>query len=94
MGSEHQYRLTLTETTENTKAQSLTLDFQDREDIFDVLNKLKSKEMLSEEEATKLGIALRLLGPTLMQNRKHSLFVDFFPHFRAFMLNLKNKKRA
>ncbi|NBI56076.1 DUF3861 family protein [Photobacterium alginatilyticum] len=26
----------------------------------------------------------------MMQHRKHPLFIDFMPHFRTFMLNLKH----
>ena len=89
MKSEHKYRLILTETTENSEMKSITLDFQDREDIFKILNKMKEKTDLSSNDSIKLGIGLRLLGPMLMQARKHPLFVDFFPHFRLFMMKLK-----
>ena len=67
----------------------MQVEVQDREDMFAIIDTLKKGSGLDEKLATQLGIALRLLGPVMMQNRKHPLFVDFLPHFKDFMVNLK-----
>lgn len=67
----------------------LQFEVEDREDMFTIVEKLKQDSGLDELDATKVGVALRLLGPVMMQNRKHPLFADFMPHFKDFMVNLK-----
>lgn len=88
------YRVTIEEiTSEQETAQVLRFETQDREDLFNVVDTLKQNSELEPETATKLGVSLRLLGPILMQHRKHELFIDFMPHFKTFMHNLKSKMK-
>jgi hypothetical protein len=85
------YRITIEEVNSEQEAgQTLQFEFQDREDLFNVVDSLKKGSGLEESLATKIAVALRLLGPVMMQNRKHALFVDFMPHFKTFMHNLKS----
>lgn len=84
------YTITIKETN-TTDAQTLTFEMQDRENLFAIVDALKEKSTLDENDATRLGVALRLLGPVMMKDRKHPLFADFFPHFKDFMTNLKSK---
>jgi uncharacterized protein DUF3861 len=78
---ENCYRITIEDVnSEQDTGKTLQFEFQDREDLFKIVEPL----------ATKVGVALRLLGPVMMANRKHALFVDFMPHFKAFMHNLKS----
>ncbi|MGF1901007.1 DUF3861 domain-containing protein [Aliivibrio sifiae] len=89
------YRVIIEEVTpEQEMAQTLVFEFQDREDLFTIVDKLKQKSGLEPEVATKVGVALRLLGPVMMANRKHELFSDFMPHFKSFMQNLKSKVKG
>ena len=85
------YRITIEEiyTESDDKLRSLQFEVQDREDIFAVVDTLKKNSGLDKQAATGLGIALRLLGPVMIENKKNPLFVDFMPHFKDFMLNLK-----
>ncbi|QIA63461.1 DUF3861 family protein [Vibrio astriarenae] len=84
------YTITIKETN-TTDGQTLTFEMQDRENLFAIVDALKGKSTLDENDATRLGVALRLLGPVMMKDRKHPLFADFFPHFKDFMTNLKSK---
>jgi hypothetical protein len=85
------YRITIEEVnSEQEASQTLQFEFQDRENLFNVVDSLKKGSGLEASLATKVAVALRLLGPVLMQNHKHVLFVDFMPHFKAFMQNLKS----
>ena len=85
------YRITIEEiTTEGeNNPKALQFELEDREDMFALVDTLKQRSELDEQSATRVGVALRLLGPVMMQSRKHPLFVDFMPHFKNFMINLK-----
>lgn len=88
---ENCYRITIEDAnSEQDSGKTLQFEFQDREDLFKIVENLKQGSGLEESLATKVGVALRLLGPVMMANRKHALFVDFMPHFKAFMHNLKS----
>ena len=88
---ENCYRITIEEVNvEQEAAKTLQFEFQDREDLFNVIESLKKGSGLEAETATKVGVALRLLGPVMMKDRKHPLFIDFMPHFKNFMQNLKS----
>ncbi|WOT04151.1 DUF3861 domain-containing protein [Shewanella youngdeokensis] len=89
------YRITIEEVKdEQATAKTLTFDYQDREDVFDVVEKLKQGSGLEASLATRVGVALRLLGPVMMQQRKHPLFAEFMPHFKQFMQHLKGTVKA
>ncbi|MEZ9524423.1 DUF3861 domain-containing protein [Enterovibrio norvegicus] len=85
------YRITI-EALDSDREGGQTMEFEhtDREDMFNVVEKLKEGSGLDASVATKMGVALRLIGPTMMEHHKHPLFADFMPHFKAFMLNLKS----
>ncbi|NLS11883.1 DUF3861 domain-containing protein [Vibrio sp. SM6] len=70
--------------------KTLQFEYQDREDLFKAVEKIQQGSGLEPNVATKVAVAVRLLGPVMMADRKHPLFVDFMPHFRAFMQNLKS----
>ncbi|MFA0438993.1 hypothetical protein BCU70_09875 [Vibrio sp. 10N.286.49.C2] len=89
------YRVTIEEVTADQEVgKTLQFEFEDREDVFNVVDKLKQGSGLDDATATKMGVALRLLGPVMMINRKHPLFADFMPHFKTFMQNLKSTVKA
>lgn len=84
-----QYRITIEELGVE-ESRTLEFEHQDREDLFKIVESLKKGSGLEPENATKVAVALRLLGPIMMKDRKHPLFVDFMPHFKNFMQNLKS----
>ena len=88
MKQPHNYRITIERTNEDNKS-TMQFEMQDREDMFAIVDALKQGSGLNENDSTRLGVALRLLGPMMMKDRKHPLFADFFPHFKTFMTNLK-----
>lgn len=88
---DNQYRVTIEQINgESAAHNSLEFEFQDREDLFKTVERLQIGSGLEKETATQTAVALRLLGPLMMVNRKHPLFIDFMPHFKAFMVNLKS----
>ena len=91
MNKQNHYRITIEELTtkEERNLQTLEFEIEDREDIFAIIEKIKQNSKLESQDASRLGLSLRLLGPLMMKNRKSQLFVDFMPHFKSFMQNLK-----
>ncbi len=85
------YRITIEEMNSESgdSPRTMQVEVQDRENMFAIVETLKKGSGLGEQLATQVGIALRLLGPVMMQNRTHPLFADFMPHFKDFMVNLK-----
>lgn len=91
MSNKKNYRITIKEVeSQSTIAQTMQFEFQDREDLFKIVKNLEKGSKLDAIQATRVGVALRLLGPVMMMNRKHPLFADFMPHFKTFMQSLKN----
>ncbi|MEZ9323064.1 DUF3861 domain-containing protein [Vibrio sp. 10N.286.51.E5] len=90
-GKHNNYRITIEEVSvkEDRELQTMQFEIEDRENMFAVVEKIKQDSGLDEQSAARLGVGIRLLGPLMMQDRKHPLFVDFMPHFRNFMQNLK-----
>ena len=93
---DNRYRITIEEilpaqqNSEQETGKALQFELQDRENLFDVVDKINRGSGLDAANATKVAVALRLLGPVMMKDRKHPLFVDFMPHFKTFMHNLKS----
>ncbi|HDM8224178.1 TPA: DUF3861 domain-containing protein [Vibrio campbellii] len=92
MRKDNCYRITIEEVNveEGCESRSLSFEVQDREDMLNIVEKLNQSSRLEPTDATRVGVALRLLGPVMMKARKHPLFIDFMPHFRNFMQNLKS----
>ncbi|MEZ8151125.1 DUF3861 domain-containing protein [Vibrio splendidus] len=90
-GKHNNYRITIEEVSvkEDRELQTMQFEIEDRENMFAIVEKIKQDSGLDEQSAARLGVSVRLLGPMMMQDRKHPLFVDFMPHFRNFMQNLK-----
>ncbi|OBT30473.1 DUF3861 domain-containing protein [Vibrio splendidus] len=90
-GKHNNYRITIEEVNikEDRELQTMQFEIEDRENMFAIVEKIKQDSGLDEQSAARLGVSIRLLGPMMMQDRKPPLFVDFMPHFRSFMQNLK-----
>ncbi|MFC1236510.1 DUF3861 domain-containing protein [Vibrio sp. F74] len=89
------YRITVEEVnSDHETIETLQLELEDRENLFKVVETLKKSSGLEENEATKIGVALRLLGPVMIKNGKHPLFVNFRPHFKTFMQDLKSTVKS
>lgn len=87
----NQYRITIEEiSNQDQPSQSITFEHQDREDLFTLIKNLNQGGNFAPQTATKIGVALRLLGTEMLKNRQHPLLSNFMPHFKNFIINLKN----
>lgn len=91
---QHQYRITLEHLTDAKGAasqyqQPLIFNAGNHDDIFVIVEKIKSRGDLSQEAATALGVGLKLFSEVMLDNKDHPLFETFRPHFLDFMKELK-----
>ncbi|KHT51880.1 DUF3861 family protein [Vibrio sinaloensis] len=93
MKKQKHYTVTLTQMTgtDPNTVQTLTFEFEDRECLFKIIEKLKKGDIVEDNEVPRFALGLRLIGPLVMSNRKSSLFAEFVPHFKAFMANVKKR---
>jgi hypothetical protein len=72
-----------------TAPRTLRFDFDNHDDIFLILDRLGQRGDFAARDIPPLGVGLKLLGKTLMENRENPLLASFKPHFVAFMRELK-----
>lgn len=90
---QHRYRVTVEHLADAqgnpVDASPLRFEVGNHDDIMAVVAYLRGRGDLPEETATAFGVGLKLFGETLLENRDHPLFAEFFPQFVAFMKHLK-----
>ncbi|GAB6070908.1 DUF3861 domain-containing protein [Thiomicrorhabdus hydrogeniphila] len=68
-------------------------DFESHDNVLEIIQKLQTRPDLSPKSAAPLGLGIKLFGSVIMENRTNPLFANLFPHFVAFIKNLKQKKK-
>lgn len=91
---QHQYQITVEHLCDhkgNPSTYTDKLEFQTRnhDDIFAIVKKLQSANLLDEQANTSFAVGLKLFGETLLENRDVPLFKEFMPQFVQFMKQLK-----
>ncbi|QBF83810.1 DUF3861 family protein [Shewanella maritima] len=95
MAKHNQYRVIVEQISDDNQAiKALSFEYEDREDLFKTIEAIGDHSEIDKGQAPRLTLALRLLGPMMMAERKHELFKDFIPHFKTFMQNLKSKVKS
>lgn len=95
----NKYRLTL-ELLSTTKGETgtqepLQLEFDNHDEIFSIIERIKSKNIFqSKEQATEFAIGLKMFSEVMLKNRQLPLFEEFRPAFRSFMEKLKGTPAA
>ncbi|WP_338732419.1 DUF3861 domain-containing protein [Mangrovimonas cancribranchiae] len=75
---------------ESLAEKSVEFEFENHDNIFNIIDILKSKELFDKDsESVEFAVGLKLFSEVMLKNRKHELFEDFFPHFGEFMKKLK-----
>lgn len=72
--------------------KQLTLEFDNHDEVFDIIERTKSKNLFNEEESTAFALGLKLFSEVMLKNRKHPLFEEFAPAFGSFMKKFKSAK--
>ena len=93
MKKNNKYRLTLDEITlkdNRNPTGNLQFEFENHDDILSILDKIKQKNIFDENTNKEFAVGLKLFSEVLLKNRKHELFEDLMPSFKAFMTKLKS----
>jgi len=73
--------------------RSITFEFDNHDNILDLIEQVKARELFETlEETTEFILGLKLFSEVMLRNREHSLFEEFRPAFGEFMKKLKGKK--
>ena len=91
----NKYHLTLehlgNSDAEKTAENYLELDFENHDELFGIIEKLKQKDpFTSEQQSIEFAIGLKMFSEIMVKNRKHPLFEELYPAFGTFMKRLKN----
>lgn len=70
-------------------ALPLTFAVRNHDEIFKLVEAMKNKNILDENDATAFAVGIKLFGEVMLNNRDNALFQQFQPEFRRFMQALK-----
>ena len=87
----NRYHITLAQDAPvGQKPQHVGFHFENHDDIFAILDRMKSSGYFSDDqEAEQFGIGLKLFSSVMMKHRSDELFKEFEPAFVDFMKKLK-----
>ncbi|WP_029269828.1 DUF3861 domain-containing protein [Flavobacterium sp. KJJ] len=76
---------------ETEPAQELELNFDNHDEIFTIIERMKYKNLFdTPEEATQFALGLKLFGEIKLKHRKNPLFDELNEVFPVFMKKLKS----
>lgn len=92
----NRYKLTLEEISlakeDDVKNRPLTLEFDNHDNIFNIINTIKSKNIFDDENhSTEFAIGLKMFTEVVLKNRDLELFKELQPAIGEFMKKLKSK---
>lgn len=90
---QHRYRLTLEHLADKEEMavsrEPLRFEVGNHDDIFFIVERLRERSDLDENDAVAFGVGLKLFSEVMLENRDNPLFSSFLPHFSQFMKDLK-----
>ncbi|WP_050477916.1 DUF3861 domain-containing protein [Herbaspirillum rhizosphaerae] len=91
---EHRYRITMEHlaTASEGQTQHAPLQFEtgNHDDLFGIIDKIRSKNQFDADTSAALALGLKLFGEVMLKNRKHPLFEDIQSPLRDFIGKLKS----
>lgn len=76
---------------ETHPAKELGIEFDNHDEIFDIIERIKDKNIFdSESEATQFALGLKLFSEIKLKHRKNPLFEELNDVFPVFMKKLKS----
>ena len=90
------YKLTLEEISlakeDDAKNAPLTLEFDNHDNLFNIINAVKSKNIFEDEnQSIEFAIGLKMFTEVILKNRKQELFKELQHAIGEFMKKLKSK---
>jgi hypothetical protein len=75
---------------ETALPQALQLEFDNHDEIFNIIERVKQKNIFANnEQSTEFALGLKLFSEVMLKNRQHPIFEDLLPAFKVFMEKLK-----
>jgi hypothetical protein len=74
----------------NGAAREMSFDATTHDEIIQLVDRIKSRQILPEDEAAAFTVGLKLFGEIMLRHRHEPLFAGLFPHFGTFMKRLKS----
>ncbi|TDO83042.1 uncharacterized protein DUF3861 [Flavobacterium chryseum] len=76
---------------ETKPAKELGIEFDNHDEIFEIIEKIKDKNIFdNESEATQFALGLKLFSEIKLKHRKNPLFEELNDVFPVFMKKLKS----
>lgn len=93
---QHRYRVTVEHLADASGQPSkyetpLQFEVGNHDDIFVIVEKMRQRDDFDSETLVAFAVGLKLFSEVMVENRRHVLFEDLYPHFAAFMKKLKAK---
>jgi hypothetical protein len=87
----HTYRVTVEKLNlpEGSHPVSCTFEVANHDDIVPLIGRVKSLNVVPDDEAAQFTVGLKLFGGVHMAHRRKTPFADLHPHFLDFMKRLK-----
>ena len=91
----HRFRVTVEHVADPPVAsgseRSLRFEAANHDDLLDVVERVRERRIVPEEEAAEFAIGLKLFGEVMLRHRQDPLFAEIWPHFGTFMKRLKQE---
>ncbi len=89
----HRYRMELRHTTDTdgneVQDERLDLEFTNHDDLFEIMERIKSRELFDDDTSAELVVGMKMLGEVMLRHRDSPLFVEFRDAFNSFMKKVK-----
>jgi len=87
----HAYRITVQALSSDPQegARDLTFDVTNHDEILQLVERVKARQILPEEEVAAFIVGLKVFGEVMLHHRHEPLFAELFPQFGLFMKRLK-----
>jgi Domain of Unknown Function with PDB structure (DUF3861) len=95
---QHRYRITLehlaTAKGEPGTHPPLAFEARNHDDLFQIVERARGKQLLDADSATAMVLGLKLLSEVALENRDNPLFAELRGPLREFIMKLKKTGRA
>lgn len=90
----HHYRITVEALDEENTGGPLVFEASNHDELFAIVERLRSKQIVPDDEAPAFAIGLKLFTETMLHHRTLPLFKDLQPAIATFMKALKSTPTA
>lgn len=92
---QHQFKITVEHIADKdgnpVSREPLQFLVPNHDDIFDIIERVKQRNDMDEQTATRFAVGLKLFTETAMENKDHDFFIALKPHIMTMMQIIKGK---